>query len=191
MRSAAVARMTGIDTLQLIAAFGSKGSLSVERGASAIDAFRIPVDRGAALDLKRRLRTVRWADSVAYNWTYGTEPDLLQSFVRYWEDDYNWPARAAELNGLPHFRTSIDRFGLHFLHFRSKRRGARPLLLMNGWPSSFVEYLRLAPQLADGEPAFHVVMPSLPGFTGALKPCRSPGRGVALPLRDTRAPITT
>ena len=65
---------------------------------------------------------------------------------------------------MPHFRATIDGYGLHFLHYRGRDPGAVPLLLMNGWPSSFVEYQHLAVLLSQGEPSFEVVVPTLPGF---------------------------
>lgn len=140
--------------------------------AQPIQAFTIPFDPNAALDLKQRLQNVRWADAITRDWMYGTNFEFLRRFVDYWAHEYQWKARVGALNALPHYRTAIDGFGLHVLHFRSKRPNAAPLLLMNGWPSSFVEYLRLAPLLAEGDPGFHVVLPALPGFGYSDRPRR-------------------
>ena len=92
------------------------------------------------------------------------ECGVLQQLLGYWRDRYDWAERRDALNRLPHFRTTIDGYGLHFLHFRGRGLDPVPLLLMNGWPSSFVEYQRLAVLLSQGEPAFEVVVPTQPGF---------------------------
>jgi microsomal epoxide hydrolase len=97
--------------------------------------------------------------------------------IDYWLNRYDWTAREAALNDLPHRYARIDGFGIHYLHFRGKGPSPLPLLLMNGWPSSFVEYSKLAPLLvgptssdADPFPAFDVVIPSLPGFGFSDRP---------------------
>jgi microsomal epoxide hydrolase len=141
-------------------------------GKNAIEPFQIPFDAQTVRDLKHRLRWARWSDAITNDWMYGTESEFLRAFVSYWADRYDWEARVAALNSLPHYRARIDGFGIHFLHFRSERTGAIPLLLMNGWPSSFVEYLKLAPRLASGSPAFDVVLPALPGFGYSDRPTR-------------------
>lgn len=166
--------MTRRDAFELLA--GATATPTTRPRAAAptpIDAFKIPFDRQAALDLRNRLRSVRWPDAITSEWTLGTPPEFLRSFIGYWADSYDWEARVAGLNDLPHYRGSIGDFGVHYLHFRSQKRQAIPLLLMNGWPSSFVEYLRLAPMLTDGTPAFHVVLPALPGFGYSDRPTRS------------------
>ena len=135
-----------------------------------ITPFQIPFYPEQDADLRRRLHASRWNDAVTADWSYGTERGFLQDLVRFWADDYDWAARRADLNRLPHFRTEIDGYGLHFLRFRAERAGAVPLLLMNGWPSSFIEHLKIAPLLAAGRPAFDVVIPTHPGFGFSDKP---------------------
>jgi pimeloyl-ACP methyl ester carboxylesterase len=110
--------------------------------------FEVPWDAEVVADLKRRLSATRWSDAVTADWAQ----------------------RRAALNRLPHFRAEIDGNGVHFLHFRGRGAAPVPLLLMNGWPSSFVEYQRLAPLLADAEPSFEVVLPALPGFGFSDRP---------------------
>jgi microsomal epoxide hydrolase len=101
------------------------------------------------------------------------ERGFVERLTSYWRDNYHWPDRVAQLNRLPHFRISIDGYGIHFLHFQSQNAEAIPLLLINGWPSSFVEYQRLAPLLIRGSsPAFNVVIPTLPGFGFSDRPTR-------------------
>ena len=131
--------------------------------------FQIPFDHAADADLQRRLKAIRWADAVADDWSMGTERGFLEELTRFWSDQYDWSERVRLLNRLPHFHASIDGCGLHFLHYRGEP-GSVPLLLMNGWPSSFVEYQRLAPLLAAGTPAFDVVIPTMPGFGFSDKP---------------------
>jgi microsomal epoxide hydrolase len=126
--------------------------------------FQIPWDPEGLADLNRRLGATRWNDAVVSDWSYGMERGFLQQLLGYWMNQYDWAERRDALNGLPHFRATIDGYGLHFLHYRGRGPDAVPLLLMNGWPSSFVEYQRLAVMLSQGEPSFEVVIPTQPGF---------------------------
>jgi pimeloyl-ACP methyl ester carboxylesterase len=87
--------------------------------------------------------------------------DVMRDLARYWSEEFDWNAREAHLNAFPHFRASVDGFGIHFLHLRCAKADALPLLLLHGWPGSFVEMLQVAPMLAQ---SFHVVVPSLPGY---------------------------
>lgn len=137
-----------------------------------ISSFRIPQDAEALADLLRRLRSTRWNDAVSNDWSYGTERGFLQELVRYWSQDYDWPSRRERLSALPHYRAVIDGYGLHFLHFRGRGPRPMPLVLMNGWPSSFVEHQRIAPLLTAGEPSFEVVVPTHPGFGFSDHPTR-------------------
>lgn len=126
--------------------------------------FEIPFSQAVVDDLERRLDATRWADSVTSDWSLGTNEGFLRELAGHWRRSYDWGARVLALNRLPHFRARIDGFGLHFLRFRGLGPKPLPLLLMNGWPSSFLEYQRLAPRLIEGEPSFEVVIPALPGF---------------------------
>ncbi|MCA0002242.1 MULTISPECIES: epoxide hydrolase family protein [unclassified Mesorhizobium] len=137
-----------------------------------ITPFQIPYDADQAADLRSRLARTRWADAVTDDWTMGTERGVLNQFIDFWRDGYDWAQRRDRLNQLPHFRTTVDGHGIHFLHFRSGQRGSIPLLLMNGWPSSFVEFQRIAPLLTQGTPAFDVVIPTMPGFGYSDRPTR-------------------
>ncbi|MDB5482360.1 MAG: epoxide hydrolase [Caulobacteraceae bacterium] len=132
--------------------------------------FEIPWDAEVVADLRRRLHATRWNDAVTADWSQGMERGFLQQLTRYWAQDYDWSERRAVLNRLPHFRAEIDGYGVHFLHFKGEGPAPIPLLLMNGWPSSFVEYQRLAPLLAQGQPSFEVVVPALPGFGFSDRP---------------------
>ncbi len=140
-----------------------------------IEDFEIPYDSSAVSDLQARLAATRWNDAVTTDWSYGMARAPLQRLVRYWGEDHDHRVAVRRLNRLPHRRAVIDGFGMHFLHFRSGAPGAVPLLLMNGWPSTFVEYDRLVPLLVrpDGQGvAFDVVIPTLPGFGYSDHPTR-------------------
>ena len=106
------------------------------------------------------------------DWSQGTQSSFLAALIAYWRDRYDWRERLAVLNRLPHRRAVIDGYGVHFLHFRGRGERPVPLLLMNGWPSSFVEYPRLVPLLVAGELSFDVVIPTHPGFGFSDKPSR-------------------
>ena len=134
--------------------------------------FHIPFDAAMLADLHRRLDRARWPDAVADDWSMGTELRFGKQLIGFWRDEYDWRERVELLNRLPHFRTTIDGCGLHFLHYRAEKRGSVPLLLMNGWPSSFAEYQRLAPLLTSGTPAFDVVIPTMPGFGYSDRPTK-------------------
>lgn len=137
-----------------------------------ITPFQIPFDATMLAELQRKLDDARWADAVTADWSMGTELSFLKAFAQFWRHDYDWRRRLETLNRLPHHRATIGDCGIHFLHYRSGRRDAVPLLLMNGWPSSFVEYQRLAPLLTSGAPAFDVVIPTMPGFGFSDRPSR-------------------
>lgn len=115
-------------------------------------------------DLRRRLRTTRWAASWPLpGWQAGTDGETLRRLVALWADGFDWRAQEAALNALPHRFAEIDGISVHYLLFESAQEGARPLLLANGWPSTFFELTDFAQRLT-GE-GFTVVVPSLPGFT--------------------------
>jgi len=140
--------------------------------ALAIEPFHIDVDDGVLADLRDRLRRTRLPQQLPdAAWDYGTERDYLRQLVAYWAEGYDWRAREARMNEFAQFRTEIDGAGVHFLHVRSPVEGALPVVLTHGWPGSFVEFLDVIGPLTDPEAhggdaadAFHVVVPSLPGY---------------------------
>jgi microsomal epoxide hydrolase len=154
--------------------------------AQEIERFEISVDDSVLDDLRRRLVATRLPDQIeGSGWEYGTPVAYLRELVDYWRDGYDWRAQETRLNELPHFRARIDGQPIHFVHARSSREDAFPLLLVHGWPGSIVEFLDVIPRLTDpganrGGPddAFHVVAPSLPGY-GFSEPTRTPGWDVA------------
>jgi pimeloyl-ACP methyl ester carboxylesterase len=169
---------------------GEAGGAIDDGRSSAITPFLITEFADEVAELRRRLRSTRWPDretvasapTAAERWSQGIPLEVVRELCDYWADGYDWPARLAALNSLDHARTKIDGLDIHFVHLRSSRVDAIPLILTHGWPGSFVEFLEVAKLLAEppGEeeteptehptPAFHVVIPSLPGFALSDKP---------------------
>ena len=140
--------------------------------AAAIRPFKITVPSSVLTDLKERLRRARFPEAIpGTNWNDGTDLAYLKEFVAYWRDKYDWRAHERRLNRFDQFTTLIDGIDIHFVHQRSKNPNAVPLLLLNGWPSSLAEYAKVIMPLVDpaahgalADQAFHVVIPSMPGF---------------------------
>jgi len=140
--------------------------------------FEITIPQKALDDLHQRLVQTSFPDEiVGSGWSYGSNLGYIKELVRYWRTEFDWRRREEWLNSFAHFRTTIDGIGIHFLHERGKGPMPMPLVLTNGWPSSFVELLKIVPQLADpalygGDPAdaFDVIVPSLPGFGFSDRP---------------------
>ncbi|MFF7456984.1 epoxide hydrolase family protein [Kitasatospora sp. NPDC008115] len=149
---------------------------------TALRPFELHVPQSALDDLAARLDATRWPDApTAPGWTQGVPPAYLRELADHWRTAYDWRAQEAELNRLPQFTTAIDGADIHFLHVRSPESDALPLLLTHGWPGSIVEFLDVVGPLADprshgggAADAFHVVIPSLPGF-GLSGPTRDAG----------------
>jgi pimeloyl-ACP methyl ester carboxylesterase len=147
--------------------------------STEIRPYRVEIPQADLDDLAARLRNTRWPDALPETGgTYGMASQRVRDLVGYWLDGFDWRAVEARLNSYPQFRTEIDGEDIHFLHIRSARADARPLVLTHGWPGSVIEYLDVigpltAPESA-GQPAFHLVIPSLPGF-GFSGPTRTPG----------------
>ncbi len=130
-------------------------------------------------ELRSRLAATRWSDAVTADWRYGTDETFLRALVQHWHSAYDFDAAEQRLNARPRFRADLAGFGISYQILRGRGPRPTPLLLMNGWPSSFIEYDRLAPRLADpaayggsADDAFDVVMPALPGFGFSDRPTR-------------------
>jgi pimeloyl-ACP methyl ester carboxylesterase len=158
-----------------------------------IHPFRIRISQVDLDDLADRLARTRWANELPLDtsgppqgpippgWEYGVPVGYVRDLVNHWQHHYDWPAWEARLNQYPQFMTEIDGQPIHFLHVRSPEPEATPLILTHGWPNTFLEYLDLIAPLTDprghggaAADAFHVVVPSLPGF-GFSGPTREPG----------------
>ncbi len=133
-----------------------------------IEPFTVYVEQAALDDLRLRLNRARWPtrETVA-DWSQGVPLAQMRDLCETWRTGYDWRRCEARLNALPQSRTIIDGLGIHFIHVRSPRAGALPLLLTHGWPGSVLEFLDVIGPLSDppaGAPAFDIVAPSLPGY---------------------------
>ena len=141
-------------------------------GTDAVTPFRIDVPQADLDDLQRRLAATRWPDELpGAAREYGIRLADVRGLAGYWQDGYDWRRHEARLNAVPQFTTVIDGQRVHFLHARSPHPGALPLILTHGWPGSVLEFLAMVGPLTDpashgGDPAdaFHVVVPSIPGY---------------------------
>jgi pimeloyl-ACP methyl ester carboxylesterase len=142
--------------------------------------FRIEVPEVELDGLRHRLSRTRWpAGQPEEGWSRGVPPEYLQSSVEYWRTSYQWRVHERLFNAYPQYTVTIDGERIHFLHVISPEEGALPLVLTHGWPGSIAEFLEVVGPLSDprrsgGDPAdaFHLVVPSLPGF-GFSGPTRS------------------
>ncbi|MEJ3748277.1 epoxide hydrolase family protein [Actinomycetes bacterium KLBMP 9797] len=134
----------------------------------SITPFQIQIPEDRLDDLRGRLAAARWpAPLPGDGWDLGVPTDWLRELVEYWRTGYDWRAAEAQLNAYPQFTTVIDGQRIHFLHVRSPHPDAFPLILTHGWPGSVVEFLDMITPLTDPDDpadAFHLVIPSLPGF---------------------------
>jgi pimeloyl-ACP methyl ester carboxylesterase len=144
----------------------------------AVRPFQVKVPDEALVDLRRRLAATRWPDrETVTDESQGVQLAAIQQVARYWATDYDWRKVEAKLNALPQFMTEIDGLEIHFIHVRSKHENALPLIVTHGWPGSVIEQLRIVDPLTDptahganASDAFHLVIPSLPGFGFSAKP---------------------
>ena len=144
----------------------------------AIRPFRIDVPEEAIVDLRRRISATRWPDrETVTDQSQGVQLTAIQELARHWATDYDWRKVEAKLNALPQFITEIDGLDIHFVHVRSKHEQALPLIVTHGWPGSIIEQLKIIDPLADptahgasAADAFHVVIPSMPGYGFSGKP---------------------
>ncbi|HLF11755.1 MAG TPA: epoxide hydrolase [Gammaproteobacteria bacterium] len=170
----------------LLLSFVNDGRAQDVSGAARAIPFTIQVPEPVLADLRERLARTRWPDQLpGTGWDYGADTAYLKELVDYWQNDFDWRAQEARLNRFDHFRADIDGQRMHFIHARSRDPDAIPLLLLHGWPSSFVQMLKIIPLLTDpaahgldDAPSFHVVAASLPGFGFSAIPTR-PGVGFA------------
>jgi pimeloyl-ACP methyl ester carboxylesterase len=150
--------------------------------SESIDPFRISIPQSDLDDLHERLARTRWPEEIpGAGWAYGIPGEYLRELAHHWQHEYDWRAAESRLNQWPQFTTEIDGANVHFAHIRSPEPDATPLLMTHGWPGSIVEFTEIAGPLTDpaahgGDPsdAFHLVLPSIPGF-GLSGPTREAG----------------
>uniref|UniRef100_B0T979 Epoxide hydrolase domain protein n=1 Tax=Caulobacter sp. (strain K31) TaxID=366602 RepID=B0T979_CAUSK len=144
----------------------------------AVAPFKVQVDPDVIADLRRRLTATRWPDAGgAVDWSQGVPLAKAKALTEYWRTTYDMTRLERRLNAFPQFRTAIDGLGVHFIHVKSKHADAMPMILTHGWPGSVIEFLDVIDLLTDptahggsAEDAFHVVIPSLPGYGFSDKP---------------------
>lgn len=146
--------------------------------SDAIRPFTVHIAEEQLEDLRRRLEMTRWPEAeTVQDWSQGVPLAEARKLVDYWRDEYDWRRCEAALNQYPQFLTEIDGLDIHFLHVRSPNPDALPLILTHGWPGSVIEFMKCIGPLSDpaahgGNPAdaFHLVIPSLPGYGFSGKP---------------------
>jgi pimeloyl-ACP methyl ester carboxylesterase len=146
--------------------------------AAPVTPFVLDIEQSRLDDLRRRLDNTRWPDpEPVQDWSQGAPLAKVQALVEYWRTDYDWRRCEAALNACGQFITEIDGLGIHFLHLRSRHAQALPLILSHGWPGSVIEFIKCIGPLidptahgGDAADAFHLVIPSLPGYGFSGKP---------------------
>jgi microsomal epoxide hydrolase len=171
-----------VSTLLITLLLAAATATGVSAQPDAIRPFTIRVPAAVLADLEARLARTRLTDPLQESgWTHGTDIAYLRGLLDYWRDRFDWRAQERRLNQFEQFTTTVDGLSVHFIHRRSRHPGAMPLLITHGWPGSFAEFVKIIGPLTDpeahgGRPedAFHVVIPSIPGFAFSEAP-RQPG----------------
>jgi pimeloyl-ACP methyl ester carboxylesterase len=183
--------MKTLDQIEITPSFPSRRSLNTRTAVAtlppqrrqaadkiAIRSFHVNVPEAELIELRRRIKATRWPEkeNVA-DTSQGVPLTPLQELARYWATDYEWRKAEAKLNAVPQFITEIDGLDIHFIHVPSKHQNALPLIITHGWPSSIIHQLKVVDPLtnptahgASAADAFHLVMPSLPGYGYSGKP---------------------
>jgi epoxide hydrolase len=179
--------LLGLLLLFPLAALG-EAQVPAKPEPATIQPFQVHVPDRVLMDLRRRLAETKWPDQLpGTTWEYGADSKKVRELRDYWENNYDWRAQEAKINRFDQFTTEIDGQQIYFIDQRSPRSDAIPLLLIHGWPGSILEFLALVEPLTHPKdshsPAFHVVIPSLPGF-GFSGPTTTRGWG---PERMARA----
>ena len=145
---------------------------------NAIRPLHINVPESELVDLRRRITATRWPDrETVADSSQGVQLATMQLLANYWATEYDWRKVESRLNALPQFVTTIDGLDIHFIHVRSKHENALPVIVTHGWPGSIIEQLKIIDPLtnptaygASASDAFHVVIPSIPGYGFSGKP---------------------
>lgn len=148
--------------------------------------FTVRLPEEVLEDLRDRLARTRWPDQLAGSgWAYGSDLDYLKELTDYWRNGFDWRKQEQAINTLLNYRAMVEGAGIHFIYERGKGPDPLPLLITHGWPSSFVEMLKIIPMLTDpvnhggrAEDSFDVVVPSMPGYGFSDRPDR-PGMNVS------------
>jgi pimeloyl-ACP methyl ester carboxylesterase len=160
-----------------LTAVNRRGAVSRKEPAG-IRRFQVKVPKTELTELRRRIKATRWPErETVRDATQGVQLATMQALARYWATKYDWRKVEARLNALPQFITEIDGLDIHFIHVRSKHENALPVIVSHGWPGSIIEQLKIIDLLtnptahgASASDAFHVVIPSIPGYGFSGKP---------------------
>ncbi len=147
-------------------------------GATAIRPFTIETSEADLEALRARIAATRWPEKeTVADQSQGVQLETIQALARYWAKEYDWRKCEARLKALPHFITTIDGLDIHFIHVRSKHENALPLIVTHGWPGSVIEQMKIIDPLTNptahggnASDAFHLVIPSIPGYGYSGKP---------------------
>jgi pimeloyl-ACP methyl ester carboxylesterase len=145
---------------------------------NAIRPFHVNVPEAELIELRRRINATKWPErETVTDASQGVQLATIQALARYWARDYDWRKIEAEMNALPQFMTEIDGLDIHFIHVRSKHENALPLIVTHGWPGSIIEQMKIIDPLTNptahggnASDAFHLVIPSIPGYGYSGKP---------------------
>ena len=161
----------------------TKGMTTAQHAGSETNAVRpfpqLHVPESELTDLRRRIKATRWPTrELVEDDTQGVQLAMTQALARYWGADYDWRKKSkARLNALPQFVTEIDAQDIQFIHVRSKHENALPLVITHGWPGSIIEQIKVIGPLTDptahgaaASDAFHLVIPSMPGYGFSPEP---------------------
>ena len=153
-------------------------TLEEPQAATAVRPFTFKATEAELQDLRNRISATRWpAKEAVTDDTQGVQLATIQKLARYWATEHDWRKVEAKMMSYPHFITEIDGLDIHFMHIRSKHENALPLLVNHGWPGSVIEQLKIIEPLTNptahggsAEEAFHLVIPSMPGYGFSGKP---------------------
>jgi len=145
---------------------------------NAIRPFHVNVPEEDLTELRRRVQATKWPErETVTDASQGVQLATIQALARYWATDYDWRKIEAKMNALPQFMTEIDGLDIHFIHVRSKHENALPLIVTHGWPGSVIEQMKIIDPLTNptahggnASDAFHLVIPSIPGYGYSGKP---------------------
>jgi hypothetical protein len=165
---------TAISTLNF-SAFAAQKEKTM---SNAIRPFHIHFPDSDIADLRRRVLATKWPDrEQVSDTTQGVQLATMQAVAQHWANNHDWRKVEARLNAVPNFMTEIDGIDIHFIHVRSKHENALPMIVTHGWPGSIIEQMKIIAPLTDptahggsASDAFHLVIPSLPGYGFSGKP---------------------
>jgi pimeloyl-ACP methyl ester carboxylesterase len=154
------------------------GNIASAADANSIRPFHVSIPEEALLNLRRRIAATQWPDrETVADQSQGVQLETMRQLARHWATEYDWRKCESKLQALPQFITEIDGLDIHFIHVRSKHENAMPLIVTHGWPGSIIEQMKIIDPLANptahgasASDAFHVVIPSMPGYGFSGKP---------------------